>query len=274
MKKINYITGFICFMMLSQAFGRTSYSDDVFDQINNSLAFGMTGTYLDYAERITDNSPTYPDWANDTVRGVIPGFNFNIRSDFFRKIYTDFYADLSVGKLTYDGAYQDPPHNPYVYDNSHVVINTDVKLGYIFIDGQSVQVIPYIGVGYHFWDRGLNDPMNREKYQNFNAIFGVKLNCAVTDDLFISPYVNAGKTFGAKMKKVLSGRDYDLGSKPIYQTGLEMNYRLHDDLFLTGFANYTHFQYGKSQVVSGFFEPDSRTNEIKVGVGIRYTWSH
>jgi len=45
-------------------------------------------------------------------------------------------------------------------------------------------------------------------------------------------------------------------------------------LFLTGFANYTHFQYGKSQVVSGFFEPDSRTNEIKVGVGIRYTWSH
>ena len=70
------------------------------------------------------------------------------------------------------------------------------------------------------------------------------------------------------------------GSKPIYQTGLEINYKCSDDLFFTGFINYTHFQYGRSQIIwdpifmKNMIEPDSRTNEIKVGVGLRYTWSH
>lgn len=40
---------------------------------------------------------------------------------------------------------------------------------------------------------------------------------------------------------------------------------------------YTHFQYGRSQWIGGLgwgvIEPDSRTNELKVGLGIRYSWA-
>ena len=70
-----------------------------------------------------------------------------------------------------------------------------------------------------------------------------------------------------------TGEVYKLGNEPIYTAGLELNYNIFDEFFFNSFVNYTQFKYGRSIIdKNSFYEPDSKTREIRAGVGIRYSW--
>lgn len=116
-------------------------------------------------------------------------------------------------------------------------------------------------------------------------IAGVRMNIALSDNLVLSPYINLGKTLKghAKSKEYThdgSGYQYigraniKLESKTLRELGLEANYRLEHELFLTGTLRHTHFDYGtSSDCVAGVrqvYEPNSRTNELQFSLGIRY----
>ena len=118
---------------------------------------------------------------------------------------------------------------------------------------------------------------NNEKYQNYKIVGGLRINWQITEDFVFSPYIAGGKIFNAKMKfygknNSDNEKSYKLGSKPIYEGGLEVNYKLYDEFFLNSFVTYSQFKYGRSATNSGSYEPDSNTREIKVGLGIRYSW--
>jgi hypothetical protein len=184
--------------------------------------------------------------------------------------YTEFYLDFFKGSLKYDGVYSAYPYNPYVGKLSHFFLNARVKVGPVFTitDSDSLQAIPYVGMGYHYWNRQDNtkDP---EKYHHSKAIVGMKLNCLLTDLFVLSPYVEGGKIFYARAKR--GTNLYRLGKNPIYEAGLELNYKIAIDLFLNGFVSYSQFKYGRSADASdGSWEPDSKTREIKVGIGVRW----
>lgn len=256
------------------------------DQINNSAVVGISGLNLDYKEIFFDSDKRSNGvLPKSTEAGTILGVYFNPRAAFLNNtIYTDLYLDYYDGKLKYDGS-----RDENVYQNGiliatnsvpvegkfcHKFFNANFKSGYIFtfFENHSFQAIPYVGVGYRYWKR-TSDALNYESYHHYKAIAGIKFNWLLTDNFVVSPYAEGGRIFSAKMKIPYYDRSYTLGKKPIYETGIELNYRIFDEFFLNGIASYTQFKYGKSDSSSnGSYEPDSKTNELKFGLGIRYSW--
>ena len=283
MKKIKNIVILVACLMFSHAFaGRLD--NGALEQINNSAAFGITGLDLKYWETFLPTDGKSGALPKSTEAGTIVGFYFNPRVSFDEKIYTDLYLDYYNGKLKFDGTYQDPPFPLLVSKFWHKFVNADFKTGYIFTftENHVFQAVPYVGVGYRYWYRMHDNLWIQEKYQHYKAVVGIKFNWLLNDDFILSPYVEGGQIFYAQMKfcgndpvdASMHGLKFKLGNKPIYTGGLELNYKIFDEFFLNGFINYTQFKYGRSapQPVNGSFEPDSKTNELKAGLGIRYSW--
>ena len=269
--------------MFNQAFAEL-LDNGVLDQINNSAAFGAVGFNLDYKEIFfdSDRRPYTGVLPKSTESGTILGIYFNPRMTFFNSIYTDLYLDYFDDKLRFDGTKRDT-YEAEIHRFWHKFFDADFKAGYIvtFFESHSLQVIPYVGAGYRYWYRQNNNGRVQEKYKHYKAIVGLKLNWLLIDDFVLSPYIEGGKIFNARMKYCgndpdspsLHGTDFTLGNKPIYTGGLELNYRVFDEFFLNGFASYTQFKYGRSpSYTDGVFEPDSKTSELKFGLGVRYSW--
>lgn len=278
MKKFKNIVVFIvaCFIF-SQAFAGYD-TDEIFEQINNSWAVGLAGLNINYKEIFLPSDAIHPPFKpKSTEAGTIVGLTFDKRTAFFRKIYTDLYLDFYNGELEYDGSYQ-KTHEPLVFNARHIFFNADAKLGGIltFANSFSLQIIPYVGVGYRYWDRGYNNILE-EEYQHFKNSIGLKLDWLLTDNCVLSPYIEGGKTFSARMKDTNGDLGtFTLGNKPIYSVGLELNYKMSYKFFLNGFVDFTSFEYGRSEYKHSverkgdYCEPASKTNEIKVGLGIRF----
>jgi hypothetical protein len=265
MKKTKILIILMVGFMWTQAFAGLE-AENILKQINNSMASGLVALNIDYKEFVDD--PNF----KSTEAGTMAGLFLNARIAPWEKLYADLYLDFLAGTLKYDGAYATPPYAPLVKDFAHIFFNTILKVGPLFNlgDRYSLQAIPYVGIGYRYWHRQSNN-FYSEKYHHGKALVGIKLNCLLTDDFVLSPYVEVGKMFGAHMEYVATGVDHKLGNKPIYGAGLELNYKMADDLFLNGFVNYTQFKYGKSALATdGSYEPDSKTREIKLGIGVRY----
>ena len=241
------------------------------DQINNSYAFGFAIFNLDYKEIFL---PTDDSRLKSTEAGNILGSTINIKKVFFDRVYTDFFVDYYRGVLTYDGVSRDYPYYPIVGDTHHEFLGLEGKVGYILspFEENSFQFIPYTGVGYRYWDRSYNSANNKEQYHNYKAIIGVKLNWLCSEQLLLSAYAEGGRTFGSQMKIYHNGYKFDLGNKDIYGAGLEMNYKILEGLFIEGFVKYNQFGYGRSETKNGICEPESKTREIKYGIGLRYSW--
>lgn len=296
MKKLKTIVIFVACLMFNPAFaGRLD--NGMLEQINNSAAFGVTGLNLKYWETFlpSDNTAKNQLPPKSTEAGTIVGCYFNPRMSFEEKIYTDLYLDYYNGKLKYDGTGPDlknpGDYIPIVDKFYHKFVNADFKTGYVFTftENHVFQAIPYVGVGYRYWYRQHNNLWIQEKYQHYNAVVGIKFNWLLAEDFILSPYIEGGKIFNAQMKfcgndpvdASMHGLKYKLGNKSICTGGLELNYKIFDEFFLNGFVSYTQFKYGRSADknytdVNGnnrvVFEPDSKTNELKAGLGVRYSW--
>lgn len=298
MKKPNCIAILIACLMFNHAFAGL-LDNGALEQINNSAAFGVTGLNLKYWESFlpSDNTAENKVPPKSTEAGTIIGFYFNPRMSLNEKIYTDLYLDYYNEKLKFDGTKIEEDTNgdelfiPFVNKFQHKIFNADFKTGYIFTftENHVFQAIPYVGVGYRYWYRMHDNAWIQEKYQHYKIIAGIKFNWLLNEDFILSPYVEGGQIFNAQMKfcgnspssPAIHGMKFKLGNKPIYTGGLELNYKIFDEFFLNGFVSYTQFKYGRSAgkgyiAINGndgtIVEPDSKTNELKVGLGIRYSW--
>lgn len=266
---------FSIFMFSSSAFALSIYDEDKFEYIDNSSSLTAFGSYVSFAKDIkkVEGVPSLPGQTNTSEKGIIPGLAFDIRSLFFTNLYTSFHLDIASGRLKYDGAsVTTSTYEPYTYKSQNNIVNTDLKLGYIVLSDRSLEVIPYLSGGYRYWNRGHNNDIYRKEYTNYNANLGLWFNVLAGEDLILSPYGSIGKTFKPKVRNFYADQDFDLQGRLTYQLGLEFSYPITDDLYLTGFGNFTHIRFGRSAWIDGVIEPDTRTNEVKVGIGVRYSW--
>lgn len=275
MQKLRYIICTTCFITIQILAGVDV--DNALEQVNNSIAIDVLGFNLDYKEKFL---PTDIAGLKSTEAGNIIGVVLEIRNIWVERIYTDLYFDYCRGKLKYDGSTQPPRPQPLEFKAEHRFFTANIKAGpvFTFTDDQVLQLIPYISVGYRYWYRHADNIAGNEKYQDYKITGGLRINWLVTEDLILSPYIAGGKIFNANMKfygknDSSDGFNYKLGNKPTYEGGIELNYRLFDEFFLNSFVTYSQFKYGRSATQSDrTYEPDSDTREIKVGLGIRYSW--
>jgi hypothetical protein len=278
MKKIIYYTSFAG-LLLSSAILADISTSDTFGQINNSFAVGFNLMHFNYREDAGDPAVGAPGNVEDY--GHAYGLGLNIRSTFFERLYTDLYGEYAMGKLQYKGFNQlskaNPTYMPLSDKRSNDFVNVDMKLGAILLDTSYFQLIPYGGIGFRYWT-----PTTHNKYYNFKALLGAKTNLALSENLVLSPYANIGKLFYARAKaevydyydgSLQGTANHKLGSKLIRELGVEINYRLDYELFLTAMVSHTHFEYEKSIVPVGSMistEPNSKTNELRFSIGMRY----
>jgi hypothetical protein len=280
MKKTIYIHAFLLFG-LSEIVSASNYElPNIFEQTNNGLGMSAVVARLSYRE------PNVKEY------GFVYGLALDLKNVFYKKLYTDLYGDFTTGKITYDGMNQlkyEPRKSKVEIDLS----NIDGKLGVILLDSDYFQLIPYGGLGFHYWQRGTNQAtIYRTTYYNFKAIGGARINFALSDKAVLSPYFNIGTTFGSHVKFTSYYTDFTpngkfdlhLDNKIIYETGLEINYKLDDQIFLMGTLSYSRFGYGESEskpllrpvplpngkIGNSTSEPNSKTNEIKFGIGMRF----
>lgn len=272
MRRLFYNISIVIFLLSKTVFAEFD-SYDVFDLVNNSFYTGFTLMHFNYKENAREINPVYP--VDVSHKGISYGVGINIRNVFLKRLYADLMGEFTTGKITYDGCRLYPPYSLIKRKQTNNFSNADLKLGFILFDSKYFQVIPYGGFGFRYWSI---DTASSYEYYNFKAIAGGKINYMLVKDLVLSPYFNFGTTFGGHAKTkayaangtFLGNADFVLGNKPIYDFGLEINYRLESELFVTGMINYTAFKYGKSNVQYEFIEPNSRTNEIRLRIGIRY----
>lgn len=244
----------------------TARSVHIFDELNNSFSANASFAYLNYREHPQEINPDAPGDVTDI--GLTYGLAINTRNLFFTKIYTDLTLEYVAGKIKYDGYEQSPSYTVIKRKMMQSMINIDTKLGLILLDNNYLQLIPYGGLGFRHWQQATH-----LSYQHFKALAGVRLNCFLSENFSLSPFASIGTTLRPRAKNTVLPVTFHMGTKAIYEAGLELNYRLDDEIFLTSSASYTSFRYGQDiNTHPTYKEPNSKTQEIRFSIGIKYSF--
>ena len=243
---------------LSTAFAGTS---DI-KAANNQAGFQLLSTHVDYTE--TGDGILAPFGTLDTEKGSVPGYALAISTMqdlWLGNDYIEAQYDHASGNTEYVGGLLGPPPTPY-----GSVVSARYGAGFI-VNDQSM-LTPYLELGHHEWDRGVN--LGELYTHNYYGI-GVIGQYTPADRLVLSARAMFGSTFGSNIaiNGAFSGA---LGNSALFKAGAGADYALVQNLHATLDVEYTSFNYGISALypLGGYYvwEPDSSTKYTTVRIGL------
>jgi hypothetical protein len=241
-------------------------------QSNSQVGLQSVVLRVDYGEM--DNAGTLLDTEKGSVPGKAISFTNMWGND---NSYFQVQYSRNEGTTDYVGGYLSPP-TPYgsvvatstaILTNYSMRLGTGIALSRFANKGIANMLTPYFELGRQEWYRGVNDG---ETYtHNYYGIGLLWQMSSSASQLVFSVNGMAGQTFGANID--VSGVFSDaLGSSPLYQAGLNIDYALSKILHVNAGVNYVRFDYGKSAAYSGYYEPDSSSTYLvyKAGLGLAF----
>jgi opacity protein-like surface antigen len=239
---------------------------------NNQVGFQLMSTHVDYTE--TGDGTFAPSGTLDTERGPVPGYALSIssmRDLWLGNDYIEAEYDHASGNTEYVGGYLNPP-TPYgsvVGTSGATLTNYSARYGAGFVVNDRSMLTPYLELGHHEWDRGVN--LGELYTHNYYGV-GVLGQYASTDRLVLSARALFGSTFAANI--VVNGAfSGALGNSVLFKAGAGADYALVQNLHATLDVEYTSFNYGISALYplgGGYYgwEPDSSTKNTTVRIGL------
>lgn len=255
---------------------------------NNQLGIRKISTDVDYTETGNGRLGTQTGKL-DTETGKVPGYAISISTmqgpgnEYFEAEY-----DHSSGYTTYTGM----PATGGVFGSivgtsSATLINYSARFGRGFTfdeigdrlgrrnHADSFMVTPYVELGHHQWDRGVN---LGETYTHHYAGIGALWQYSPVSKLVFSANTMFGHTFRSYI--IVNGPygfSGSLGNSATYKVGLSADYAFMKHFHGNIGADYTNFKYGISDIypVGGGYvawEPDSETNYTTIKVGLGYAF--
>ncbi len=258
-------------LVSTEAFANTS---DI-KASNNQFIIGIISTNVDYTETGSGilGSPT---GTLDTEKGRIPGYGLSIsamRDLWLGNDYIEAEFDHTSGNTDYLGGSLGPPPAPYgslVGISGAVIKNFNVRYGAGITLNDQGMLTPYLELGHHEWDRGVNQG---ELYTHNYSGIGALGQYSPVSGLVLSANGMFGRTFGSNID-ITGAFSGALGNSTLYRIGAGADYAFAKDLHGNVGVDYTSFNYGSSAVyrVSGGYawEPDSKTNYTTVRIGLGY----
>jgi len=250
---------------------------------NNQFAIQFVTTSFDYREH---NAGVLFDTESGWVPGV--GAEITVMQTF---IVPNFYFDAAVsyldGQTDYVGGPIDgsAPFGSIVAKSGAQVLDLDFRVGKGFAISSSFMATPFVGTGFHQWDRGVNQG---ETYSHGYVGGGMLLQWAATNKLVVSANGVVGTTFASFIDVAGPlGFSGDLGDSLIWKAGGGIDYAVTDHWHASAKVELTEFSYGRSDdhSVSALcnsiaastcgwrvWEPHSDTQLITVRAGIGYSW--
>ncbi len=242
---------------------------------NASVDVGLGYHYFDYKE---DIAPPRKSTESGWLPSVYAAYTYKKKSDF----YTRVYADYAAGDITFDGTTQaGTPVN--FSDSRQRLFKFEWNVGYTFKAGENLLLIPYIGYGYRYWERGKGKitptyTAYEEDYWWSYLPIGLKADYAVTKQWSIGATAAINVMFDGKMKAKLaevgvgSDTEFDLGNKVGFYAELPVACKVAPNWAIVGTPWYEYSQIGQSDVVGNLYEPSSRTHQYGLRLGASYSF--
>ena len=291
-KKLYYLLSSI---FLSQICFATPAED--INSINNQARIAFSLLTLDYAEKINHI-------VLDKENGNIPGVSIAMS-----KTLNRFLINPSIrfyrGEETYRGSFieQEPGVFTLKADGDTLLLKATINVGYLFALTEKSVLTPFLSYGYRYWYRGsvafpidVNSSENgqmtdketigvngySEIYENQCLSAGLLWQYNIRPNVVIGTYASAGSTFSSQLSGDFPGPieindeifgtvtlDQNLGSKPIYQAGINVDYRISGQFHCFAGIEYEYFHFGKSKPnIFAIYEPPSKTTEWIATIGL------
>jgi len=251
---------------------------------NNQFGFQLMSTNVDYAE--TGDGILAPSGTLDTEKGPVPGYVLSVSAMqdlWLGNDYIEAEYDNSSGNTDYTGALCTTTacgaYGSYVGTSGATLTNYSARYGKGNPVNEKFMLTPYVELGHHEWDRGVN---SGELYTHNYYGIGVLGQYSPAGKLVLSANALLGSTFGSNIV-VNSGPGFSgfsgaLGNSTLYKIGLAADYAFVQNWHGTIGVDYASFSYGISALYPGvlngknvsFWEPDSKTNYTTVRIGLGY----
>jgi hypothetical protein len=268
-------------------------ADDIVIANNQVIAQFVTANF-GYKE--TGDPARYSYGTLDTEKGWVPGGGVSLslmRNWFVSNFYFNAQYSYLNGQTSYVGS--------NVYDlraapvtglygsvrakDGAIVNDADFRVGKGFNLQPNFMVTPYLGVGYHDWERRVN---GGEEYSNGYVGGGLLLQWAPFSGVVLSAHGLAGTTFASHIDVAsygdtsavpartaiygITGFSGDLGDSAIYRVGASGDYAVTRNIHVSAGVEWVEFKYGESAIYYHYYEPNSSTRNtiLKVGVGYAF----
>jgi len=270
-------------VMLSLVFACPVLAEPPAGSVNPfSFDFGFNYRYFDFKEDI--NPPL-----KSTESGWLPGVYFNFAFQKNKVFYTKVHLDYAAADIDYDGTTQSG--RPITFSDQRTrLFKFEWNVGYPIPIGNRFTVTPYVGYGFHFWQRGesryisqVNAYFIKEEYYWHYIPVGVTANYDISDRWSIGGTASANIMFNGKAKAYaseyaagLNDPEFTLGNKVGFYAEIPVTFRFTKNwaLVLTPWYEYSAFgqsdtadlTYGGTAI--GYaYEPASKTHQYGVNLG-------
>ena len=244
------------------------------DQANNQIGVQFVTTDFNYKETV-DGAPF------DTEKNWVPGVGGSLslmRNCFVDNLYLNARFAWEIGKTDYVGAYHGQPFGSLVTTTDAIVYDYDLRAGKGFALQQAFMATPFLGIGYHEWDRKVNAG---EDYSHGYAGGGLLVQWSFMSRFVLSVDGFVGRTIDPQIKVAtipgeIVGSTLALGSSAIYKAGLSGDYAITRSLHVNAGVEWVAFSYGESAVdpTGHYNEPHSDTSNVTVKVGVGYAFGN
>lgn len=195
----------------------------------------INGLYVNLAQRLWENSAG----GDDTL---------------------EFYFSHTEGSTDYVGSLlgAGQPYGSYTSTTANTY--NDVQLNFRrTIPSDVLDYFVFAGVGYYSWERTLS-LAQIETYHWYYAQVGVGVSKTFNKDWKLGLDIIAQRAFNQEMDADIPGivvATFDLGKTYTYKAGIPLTLKISDTVNFTSRLEYEYTEIGRSNVVSGFYEPDS-----------------
>jgi hypothetical protein len=226
---------------------------------NNEVWASAGTSLLNYEESVTP----LPDSEHGWLPSIAVGGSYMTQDN----LYFAAQGSDTFGNAHYNGALFTSPSTPIETTTRETITNAEGKIGQGFYLASQALLIPYLDVGFRYWERNLGGG-EIEDYHNFSTLAGLMLEVSPFRNVFLSAYGSAGTTLGGRMET--GSLSYQLGDSAIYKVGGKIGVDLTRQVELFTTFDYDHFHYSQSPVVNSTLEPGSFTNDTTMRVGLGY----
>jgi hypothetical protein len=244
----------------------------------SAIKLGMTYYYFDYKEDLI-----LPD--KSTEYGWLPGIYLDYTFKKKSSIYAKVFISYATADITYDGS--NTAGEPVKFGNQTAkMLKFETNIGYAIPIGKDFLLIPYLGYGYQYWERGdnrylaeFNTVTVQEVYKWHYIPVGIKADYNITEKLNISASAAANLMFWGTMKAYLSyigypDTEFTLGNRIGFYAEIPVTYKFTNNIGITVTPWYEYSSFGQSDVdaATGFYEPSSKTTKYGVNAGILFSF--
>ncbi|HEX5623381.1 MAG TPA: hypothetical protein VFX57_02955 [Sulfuricurvum sp.] len=254
----------LLFFPLSLAIGASVYA--------SSYTFSMSGdtTRFDYAE--TEGGQLLDTETNNF--GAINGFTLSLEPSYQGFYITTSYSSGDtdyIGGTTIDptyGSFRTTTHNEIVDYSAGFKTTT-------LLDRYGEVEMPFkIGLGYREWERDIQGTDTvlgvKEIYDWGYLDIGIGLHFALSPDSTLGIDASYREAFNAQMRENIYGNTFDLNDVHGYKITVPLEIVLNRSMSAFFQYNYEYWNISESNVVDGWYEPDSETKNQTLSAGLKF----